>query len=55
MLIDQATFRSFGTGKQSSAGSTDAEAAMGQMTLDNVPTEIQHGQQQNVEDMDDTS
>jgi FlaG/FlaF family flagellin (archaellin) len=34
---DQATFRSLGMGKQSSAGSTDAEAAMGQMTLDNVP------------------
>jgi hypothetical protein len=53
--IDQATFRSLGTGKQSSAGSADAEAAMGQMTLDNVPTEIQHGQQQNGDDMDDAS
>jgi hypothetical protein len=39
---DQATFRSLGTGEQSSAGSADAEAAMGQMSIDNVPTEIQH-------------
>jgi hypothetical protein len=46
----QATFMSLGMGKQLSVGSTDAEAAMGQMTLDNVPTEIQHGQQQNGDD-----
>jgi hypothetical protein len=52
---NQATFMSFGMGKQLSAGSADAEAAMGQMTLENIPTEIQHGQQQNVEDMDDAS
>jgi hypothetical protein len=42
-------------GKQLLAGSTDAEAAMGQMTLENIPMEIQHGQQQNVEDTDDAS
>jgi hypothetical protein len=52
---DQATFRSLGTGEQSSAGSADAEAAMGQMSIDNVPTEIHHDQQQNGDDMDDAS
>jgi hypothetical protein len=52
---DQATFRSLGTGEQSSAGSADAEAAMGQMSIDNVPTAIQHRQQQNGDDMDDAS
>jgi hypothetical protein len=52
---DQATFRSLGTGEQSSAGSADAEAAMGQMTIGNVPTEIQHRQQQNGDDRDDAS
>jgi hypothetical protein len=52
---DQATFRSLGTGKQSSASSADAEAAMGQMSIDNVPTEIHHDQQQNGDDMDDAS
>jgi hypothetical protein len=52
---DQATFRSLGTGEQSSAGSADAEAAMGQMSIDNVPMEIQHRQQQNGDDMDDAS
>jgi hypothetical protein len=52
---DQATFRSLGTGEQSSAGSADAEAAMGQMSIDNIPTEIQHRQQQNGDDMDDAS
>jgi hypothetical protein len=52
---NQSTFRSLGTGKQSSAGSADAEAAMRQMTIGKVPTEIPHGQQQNGDDMDDAS
>jgi hypothetical protein len=53
--VTRLPFMSFGTGKQSSAGSADAEAAMGQMTIENIPTEIQHGQQQNGDDMDDAS